>query len=267
MAKITFVYPHKTKPVTVTGPHCALNCAHCGGHYLKSMLPVEKIPNLKKVKSLLISGGCTKDGKVPWLKHAEFLADQKGNLKYNFHVGLIDDDREIDLLAQIADTVSFDFVVDDETIAKVYHLNKTGEDYLNTYRKLKAKVPVLPHITIGLLGGEIKGEFMAIKALGEFNPPAIVFIIFRPTPNTGFFERKPPEIAKVTEVFEFTHKLFPDTPLYLGCMRPGGKYREEVDLKALELGFARIVQPHPEVVKKARELGFEIEEAGECCVL
>lgn len=267
MAKITFVYPHNTKSVTVTGPHCALNCAHCGGHYLKSMVSVEKIPNLKEVQSLLISGGCTVDGKVPWLKHAEFLADQKGNLKYNFHVGLIEDEREIDLLAKIADTVSFDFVVDDETIAEVYHLKKIGEDYLTTYRKLNAKVPVLPHITIGLLGGEVKGEFAAIKALEEFNPPAIVFIIFRPTPNTQYADRKPPELEKVLEVFNFTRSTFPNTPLYLGCMRPGGKYREEVDINALTLGFARIVQPHPAAVKKARELGFEILEAGECCVL
>ncbi|MGB4213928.1 MAG: hypothetical protein WBK64_03680, partial [Dethiobacteria bacterium] len=40
--QVEFVFPRLTLPVSVTGRSCALNCAHCGGHYLQGMASLEE---------------------------------------------------------------------------------------------------------------------------------------------------------------------------------------------------------------------------------
>ena len=37
---IGFDYPVDTALISLSGDRCDLNCAHCGGHYLKHMRPI-----------------------------------------------------------------------------------------------------------------------------------------------------------------------------------------------------------------------------------
>ena len=39
--QITYALPVDTALVSVTGAACELDCAHCGGHYLRHMQPLE----------------------------------------------------------------------------------------------------------------------------------------------------------------------------------------------------------------------------------
>jgi uncharacterized radical SAM superfamily protein len=60
---------------------------------------------------------------------------------------------------------------------------------------------------------------------------------------------------------------FPDKPLYLGCMRPRGRYRLELDPLAVRAGVNVIVNPAREAVRLAEELGLRITRGRECCVV
>ena len=66
---IEWVNPIRTAVLSVTGTECALKCAHCGGKYLKHMLPVERWRELNpsEISSCLISGGCDTRGKFHWM--------------------------------------------------------------------------------------------------------------------------------------------------------------------------------------------------------
>ncbi|QJW48690.1 radical SAM protein [bacterium BFN5] len=263
---IRFAYPKKTKPVTVTGAHCELNCAHCGGHYLKHMQPIDEMTAADSSPSWLVSGGCKADGAVPIGEHIARLAELKQGRRYNMHVGLVSD-AEIDMLAGVADCVSFDFVVDHATIQNVFGSGRTVEDYIQCYQAMRHKVRVMPHICIGLNGGKIAGEYQALELLHELGVEALTFIIFMPTRGTRFAECKPPSLVEVAGLLASARMMFSDIPIHLGCMRPGGRYREDIDKWAVRIGLDSIVNPAPAAVAMAERLGLKITRGEECCVL
>ncbi len=61
--------------------------------------------------------------------------------------------------------------------------------------------------------------------------------------------------------------MFRDKPLAMGCMRPGGLYRVELDCLAVRAGLNGIVNPAPAAVRLARQFGLEVLRGEECCVL
>lgn len=266
---VEFDFPVNTKVISVTGNHCELKCSHCNGHYLEKMTPLttwqDNMP--QNITSCLISGGCDKTGKVPVLRYLPLIKKIKESQhRTNLHLGLIEE-NEIDQVAQVADVVSFDFVGDNETIQEVYGLEKTVEDYVTVYNSLRKRVKVLPHLCIGLRGGQISGEYKALDLLRKLGAEGIVFIVFSPTDGTAYADRKPPGLEEVTRILCQARIDFPSVPIHLGCMRPKGRYRAELDQLALRSGVNKIVQPTPYTIDLARELGLEIKRGEECCVL
>ncbi|MHB1403977.1 MAG: radical SAM protein [Desulfitobacteriaceae bacterium] len=268
--KIYFDSPTATQSVTLTGTGCALNCAHCGGRYLEGMLPLTQVPEDTKelpFRSALISGGCTAEGKVPFYAHLERLYRLKAQVRLNFHVGLVDDE-EILALKGLADTVSFDFVADDETIREVYGLKRSAEDYRTVYLKLReAGLKVMPHLTLGLKGGEFAGEEKALAVLSELGLDGLTFIVFIPTPHTRYANRQPPLLEEVVQFLAQARIRFPNIPLALGCMRPKGRYRQVLDEAGVALGLNRVVLPTPAARRLAEEKELEIIRGEECCAL
>lgn len=266
--KITLFFPKRTIAISLTGAYCSLNCAHCGGYYLRSMKPPGKAEDIiKNYDSALISGGCKPDGSVPLLENLSFIDRiKRKNLQLNFHTGLIDENC-IRKIKPYVDTISFDFVVDDETIEEVYGFPATGKDYLRTYRLLRENFKVVPHINIGLLGGELKGERKALQMLREAGAEKIVFLVFIPTRGTIYEKRNPPPLDKTKEIFEFARTLFPEIPLHLGCMHPRGEYKKVLERIAIDAGFDGIVNPTKNIQDEIRKRGLLIEEGLECCVL
>lgn len=264
---IRFSYPGKTRPVSVTGTKCELNCAHCGGYYLKYMKPFADIAGTgaDNYPSWLVSGGCQADGAVPLAEHIDRLAECKHGKRFNMHVGLVSADV-IERLATVADCVSFDFVADNTTIQEVFGNHRTVADYVACYQALRQKVKVIPHICIGLKGGEINGEYQALKLLHELGAETLTFIVFMPTRGTRFADRQPPNILETARLLSHARLTFPHIPLHLGCMRPGGRYREELDIWAVRIGFDVIVNPAPVAVRLAEKLGLTLLRGEECCV-
>lgn len=262
--EIEFYFPEKTAVISLTGTHCELDCAHCGGHYLRGMMPIWQA-NIAGATSCLISGGCDSSGRVLVLEQLEKVKSLHAGRHFNWHVGLIAEE-DLRAITPYTDVVSFDFVADDETIREVYGLDRTVEDYINTYLLLRRATRVIPHITIGLRGGEIGGEYHALTLLQELGLEELVVIVFIPTPGTRYSHRQPPLIEAVTDLMIEARLSFPDKPIYLGCMRPHGAYRVELDCLAIRCGLNKIVSPCREAIQLAEELGLRTVRREECCV-
>lgn len=263
--EITWSYPLDTAVLSLTGRQCALRCAHCGGHYLKGMRPIwEADPD--RSTSCLISGGCDRTGRVPVLAHLDRVRAWRPGRILNWHVGFVSE-AEMEAIAPLVDVVSFDFVGDTETIHEVYGLDRTVEDYVETYRLLRRYARTLPHVTIGLRGGSLGHERPALDRLEELGVDGLVFLVFIPTPGTPFADRMPPAPQAVAELLAEARVRFPAVPLYLGCMRPKGHYRDLLDPLAVQAGMNVVVSPSRSARQRAAELGLAAREIRECCVL
>ena len=269
MEPVKLCCPNLTRTISVTGNECALSCAHCGRHYLRFMETPGEVRSRgpRQYKSALVSGGMNETGWVPVEKSVDFFTMLKEwGWRLNFHVGLL----PVELMPSIkpvADRISFDYVIDDRTIREVYGLEARGEDFHRTYRALCREFHVIPHITVGLLGGKIAGEREALSSLREFCPEEIVFLIFRPTRNTEYSCSSPPSPGDVDSVFACARELFPEARFSLGCMRPHGEYGFQVEKLALENGFTTFVLPSRSFRDQVTESGYTIVDSWECCVL
>lgn len=265
MAQVAFVRPSETLPISLTGGYCALQCAHCSGHYLAGMVPVEKA-NATGKTSCLISGGCDTQGKVPVTAHLPRIAALRPGRVLNWHVGLIDE-GEMQVIAPYVDVISFDWVGDDQTIREVYGLDCSVEDYARTYAMLRRYTRVVPHLTLGLRGGRFSGEYAALDRILAAGADSLVLLVLIPTPGTRYAQCEPPPLAEVADFLQAARRQLPDTPLYLGCMRPGGQYRRQLDILALRAGVNKIVNPTASALQLAAELGLSVRWENECCVI
>ena len=261
--KIEFVYPHFTKTMSLTSNECALNCAHCNKQWLKGMYSPSEIDF--NAKSILLSGGCDFNGRVPLKENLELIRELSTKSTLIAHSGLVKDE-DIEKIAPYIVSVSFNFIGDNTTIKEVYGLEKEVDDFIESYLALKKYVKVYPHITIGIHGGKIKGEKHSLSILKSLGTEAVVFNVFIPTPNTVYHDKEPPKVKETLEIIKHARLEFPNTPLFLGCMRPKGEYRGELD--ELVVGIVnRIVLPSSSAVKKAEILNYEIIKLEECCIL
>ncbi|MCL4517284.1 MAG: radical SAM protein [Firmicutes bacterium] len=277
--EIRWVYPQATEPVSLTASKCALDCAHCGGHYLEHMTPLEQALQMANAgqsttgripaapaRSYLISGGCDRQGKVPVLPNIGQVAELSRRGRLNFHVGLVGDE-EARVIGRYADSISFDFVGSDETIAEIYGLNRRVEDYVESYQALRRHARVIPHICIGLHGGEIRGEWRALSLLKELGTDGLALSSSPPTPGTRLALAPPPPVEEVAGILARARLDFPEIPISLGCMRPGGRYRSLVDSLAVRCGVNKIVIPARRAVAYAVQQGLTGSREDECCVL
>lgn len=271
--EITWAYPLDTAVLSLTGQQCALDCAHCGGHYLGGMRSIwEAEPDGST--SCLISGGCDLTGRVPVLAHLDRVrawryrsvggASQTRTM--NWHVGFVSE-HEMATIAPLVDVVSFDFVGDEATIREVYGIERTVDDYVETYSLLRRYARTLPHITIGLRGGEFGHEMRAFELLQRLGLDGLVFLVFTPTPGTRYADRQPPSPSAVAELLAEARVRFSGVPLYLGCMRPKGHYRDELDPLAVRAGLNVVVSPARPARQLASDLGLKVRHLRECCVL
>ena len=261
---ITASIPVDTLPVSVTGRACALNCAHCGGRYLGGMRPLADLREVA-APSLLVSGGCDRRGRVLVRQHLQELEPLLQGRRANWHLGLVDDE-DLQALLPLKGVVSFDFVGDDDTIRDVYGLSATADDYERCFDRLSQVARVVPHVTIGLHGGQIGHEWPALERLGGHRFDSLVFLVLIPTPGTAYAGVEPPALPEVARVLATARVRFPGVSLQLGCMRPSGEYRRSLDELAVRLGTNVVVNPTRSAYEAAARLGLTWQETHECCV-
>jgi len=231
--------------ISVTGKQCALNCSHCGAKLLETMIPATTPQALletcgkiraKGAVGCLISGGCLPDGSVPLGSFVEAVAEAKKlGLTVVVHSGLIDTETARGLKRAGVDAVSIDILGSEETAREVYHVGATVEDYRQSLRALKSSgVPFTPHVLVGLHFGELRGELDALRMIAESKPSALIVIAFFPIRGTLMEDVEPPSAEAVAEVLVEARFLMPKVPIALGCARPKGRLRSEIDVLAVQ---------------------------------
>ncbi|MBN2155534.1 MAG: hypothetical protein JW776_05790 [Candidatus Lokiarchaeota archaeon] len=273
----TFIPGKQFVSLSVTGSSCELNCEHCHSHYLSHMQDVSSEDKLRKslnyliernANGCLISGGCDSDGKVPLLRFFSTLKEfkQKSSLIFNFHVGLVNEE-DIRKIAEIQpDFVSFDLTLDAEIIHDVYHLKKHVNDYISTYKTLiQYGVRTIPHICVGLNFGDIKNEILALHKIANHPVDLIVFlVIIPPLEHPKFHEVKMDDIRNL---FTTARLLFPQTEISLGCMRPRGAHRHQIEALAVHAGFNRYEIPSRKTLALIQKKNLSIQTFNTCCAI
>ena len=268
---ITLHYPSETVPISLSGNKCSLSCKHCSSQYLKHM----KDPALygdNKGGSFLISGGCNQEGDVETWKYIPFLKKLKDTgAKLNIHTGLIPKDKVTDT-TPYASVISFDFLADEDTIKEVYGLKADPKQYKDTFLMLSQYKEVVPHITVGLKGGKISGEYKALETLAELGCKRIVFLVMIPTKNTPYENLSPPDLGDTASLFKTAAELMPNSSFGLGCMHPRGSYKEKLEMTAFKYGFDSFVNPSKKFRLFLEDLAnqnpakYQIVTKKECCV-
>jgi hypothetical protein len=275
--------PNKKFPaISVTGNECALECAHCDKKYLAGMKPITSNKDLEEFlmdlskeggKGVLLSGGCEPDGSVPLLNYLDTVkkVKSKTNLIINTHTGLLNESTAKKLAEANVDIVSFDINMDDDVIKDIYHLDKNLLDYENAIKLLtKYNLNIVPHICIGLHYGELHKEIESIKFIKEagLNPSLIVLIALIPPKNSQIlFKRpKPQDIAKIIATIRFN---FPHTEISLGCMRPRGDIKVDIEKYAIKAGITRLEIPSKITLKWLKQVNPEISLKfySACCAI
>ncbi len=265
--------------VSITGGRCELDCAHCNAHYLSHMIPAETPEKLYHIclslyeqgaVGCLISGGSTREGYVPLEPFVETIKRVKEDtdLILNLHTGLISMSLAWRLAKANVDIISLDVVGDTETVRTIYGINKRAEDYFEALANhVNAGLRhVIPHICIGLHYGAVKGELKALDAVRKINPESLVFIVFNPTKGTRMERTSPPAPLTVAKVIAIARLMLRDVTILLGCMRPSGKRREEIDMLSLNI-IDGIVLPTRKIVNEAKKRGFSVKKLYSCCAV
>ncbi len=255
MSEAEFVFPVRTKAISLTGRACSLNCAHCNRHYLGNMGTLGDMEQDKPFSSILASGGCDKEGRVPLLEFRDELSKLREKYKIVAHTGLFPPGK-VKELRGIADVVSFDLPPSTNAIREVFGIDKTRQDYVDSLCALMKEVPTVPHLTIGLRGGKIEGERDSLDIIAGLGQKKIVLNVLVPTPGTRYQDRAPPSVGDVVSLLNYSKRKF--DKVYLGCVRPGGNYRERLDKKALGI-VDRIVMPARGISREKAEVFHE------CC--
>jgi hypothetical protein len=216
----------------------------------------------------LISGGCLPDGSVPLGRFVNAIAKVKRDLDLTIvvHTGVIELSMAKKLKEAGVDAALIDIIGSDETIREIYQLNMKVQDFDKSLRALhESGISFVPHVLVGLHYGKLKGEFKALQMISKYKPAAVIVIALMPIHGTSMENVSPPVSMDIAKVLALARLIMPTTPLVLGCMRPKGKDKGEIDVLAIETGVNAIAFPAEEAIEHAKSLGLEISFSSLCC--
>ncbi len=264
--------------ISLTGTRCALDCKHCGTSVLRGMNDLSRSSknlfelcselSLSGTRGILISGGCDRHGRVPILPHIPDLIRVRRELSMTIrvHPGLPDEETVKGLAKLDIDGAMVDIIGNNSTIRDVYHLNAKTEDYDAVMERLNRHgVPLVPHIILGLHFGKMLGEWKALEMTANHRIKLLVLVILMPLNGTEMQNVSPPSLSEIGAFFNTARKALPHTEIMLGCARPLGKIKKDVDRLAIEAGLNGIAYPAEGTLSYARQHGLEPEIINACC--
>jgi len=271
--------PRRFLSVSVTGSACALSCDHCQAKVLDGMVSVQAGQDLFSLaarfreqgsEGLLVSGGSTRTGAVPLLAHLHHIRRIREDLgmKVIVHCGLVSPELAAGLAACGADGVMLDVVGADETLRDVYHLSLTVADVDRSLRLLSDRgLRIIPHIVLGLQYGRFLGEHRALEMLTGYPVSTLILVVLVPLAGTPMAHVPPPRADEVTGFFATARLAAPATTINLGCARPLGAVKRELDQAAIDLGLNGIAYPADGAIEYARSRGLRPRLFEYCCSL
>jgi uncharacterized radical SAM superfamily protein len=264
---------------SLTGSSCALSCKHCERKLIERLPGAATPPALKRAcleahsrgaKGVLLTGGCTKDAKVPvkaFLSVIKEIKEETGMIMIA-HTGLSDEKEAAEIKESGIDGVCLDVVGSEETTQEIYGIRITPQMYRDTliaYEKVGIK-NISPHVCVGLHYGILRHEASGLDIISCIKPSNIVL--------TGLTDQEGTALAGIKidpedfiYVLCLARKKFPDTYLSLGCARGKGEIRSEIDRMAICAGVNNIAVPTKAAYEEAKRMGLKINEYSACCSL
>jgi lipoyl synthase len=271
--------PRRFLPVSVTGSACALSCDHCQAKVLEGMVSVRAGEDLFALarrlraqgsEGLLVSGGSTRTGGVPLLphlRHVRRIRDELG-MKVIVHSGVVSPRLAAGLAEAGVDGVMLDIIGADETLREVYHLDLTVADMDRSLRLLTGEgLRIIPHIVLGLHYGRFLGEHAALEMVTRYPVSTLILVVLVPLVGTPMAHIPPPPAGQVADFFATARLAAPATTINLGCARPLGTVKKELDQAAIDLGLNGIAYPADGAISYARSRGLEPRLYEYCCSL
>ncbi len=261
--------------VSITGAECRLQCDHCQGKILEPMPAaiepgrlVEVCKALAEKGSLgvLISGGCDRQGRLPWKEFLSAIYQVKRDtgLYISVHCGLLDRDTAKGLKDAGVDQALLDVIGDDETYRSIYHVDFGIEAIHQTLEALNyAGLPVVPHVICGLYYGQMRSEKQALKIISDFEIEQLVIVALMAIRGTPAGASRGPTAEEVAQVIVEARELMPRVRMSFGCARERGN--EKMELMAVDGGVNRMALPSDAAIERAREYGLEIRYQKTCC--
>lgn len=271
--------PRRFLPVSVTGSACGLCCDHCQAKMLEGMMSARAGRDLFELaarlreqgsEGLLVSGGSTRAGGVPLLSHLAQIRRIREELgmKVIVHSGLVSPEVAAGLAAAGVDGVMLDVIGADETLRDVYHLDMTVADVDRSLRLLSERgLRTIPHIVLGLHYGRFLGEYRALDIVTRYPVSTLVLVVLVPLLGTPMAHVPPPPLFLVAEFFAAARLAAPSTTINLGCARPPGALKRELDQAAIDLGLNGIAYPAEGAIEYASSRGLTPRLFEYCCSL
>lgn len=263
--------------ISITGATCILGCDHCKGKILEAMHMVsdgkELVELCKRLDEegalgCLITGGSDTRGRLPWENFLRAVEEVKAktNLMVSIHSGMVEKSTARAFKEVGVDQVLVDVIGSRETFRRVMHLEDGERLLFETLDSLYgADLRVAPHIVAGIHGGRIVGERRAMEILSQYPVDFLVWVAFMPLRKTPMAKSQPASPMDVARLMAESRLLFPQAVIALGCARPRGKLRLELERLAMEIGVQRIALYTEETIELAKNLGLEVEFKETCC--
>lgn len=264
--------------VSITGGDCKLQCDHCKAKILEPMISARTPEDLWRVvngiiedggQGMLLTGGSNHRNQVeyePYWSTIRRIKDEFPHFKIASHTALMDE-ASVQCMAQAGiDAAMMDVIGAQETITQVYHLKRTVDDFEATLEALVATdMKVVPHIVIGLHYGHLLGEWTALEMLQRHLPDAVVLVVVMPFYAPAHRPFITPDSDAVGRFFLDARHVLAQTPLLLGCARPPGLAKMQIDTYAVMAGMNGIAHPSDGTVELAARLGRRVQVTPACC--
>jgi uncharacterized radical SAM superfamily protein len=215
----------------------------------------------------LVSGGCDDQGEVPLIPFAPGIAyaREKG-LKVLAHCGIISKSTAIVLKEVGVNQVLMDIIGDVNTIRDIYHLERKPQDYYEAMQNCReVDLDFVPHVVMGLYYGQIKGEYQALEMIKKAEPRVLVLVVFRPMRGTPMEKTSILQVSKAALIVKHARIMFPRCMINLGCAKPAGLYKEELEKMVIDYGVDAIAFPSEKTVEYAKDKGLIPIFKEECC--
>jgi lipoyl synthase len=267
------------RAVSITGHRCDLACEHCKGYLLKTMPHAETPGDLIRFgieaaargdHGILVTGGCDSEGKLPWpiFLPAIRRLKEETNLKITVHAGQVDFDAARALKDAGIDQALVDVIGDHATARDVYHLDGGTETIRRTLDALaEAGLEIVPHVLYGLHYGQERGETLALAILKQYALNQYVVVVLMPAKETPMADVQPPSPERVAQFLANARFELPNIKASLGCARPRGTYRRNLDVLAVAAGINALALPSDKGLREAENRGLTVVCRETCCSL
>jgi len=264
--------------ISITGGDCKLACDHCKAKILEPMIPARTPQELWRVvnaqialgaRGMLLSGGSNHRNEVeygPYYATMRRIKDTFPAFKIALHTALADRDSARRMQDAGVDAAMMDVIGAQDTITQVYHLKRCVDDFERALEYLvSTQMKVVPHIVLGLHFGRLLGEWHALEIVQRHRPSALVLVVAMPIYATSQRPFVTPDAHAVGGFFLDARKALPDLPLLLGCARPPGRAKAQIDAYAVMAGLNGIAHPAEGMVELAKRLQRPAHVTPSCC--